>query len=112
VGDAAGRAAPEVLYQGEVWGIQERAEEEAMTKSKPIDPMCPLKEVSEGAFTKLFYSMDETDRYFHHHMMVDHHRVAIWNWEEGCWWYSQVISILADAVREGLERMKEMGVTV
>ena len=83
-----------------------------MTKSKPIDPMCPLKEVTDTAFQKLFYSLDETDRYFHHQMMVDHRRVAMWNWEEGCWWYSQVISILADAVRDGLERMKELGVGV
>lgn len=83
-----------------------------MTKSKPIDFMCPLKEVSDSDFQKYFWKLDETDRYYHHPMMHDHHKVAIWHWEEGCWWYSSVISILADAVREGLERMAELGTPV
>lgn len=78
-----------------------------MMDSKPIDFMCPVMEVSDSQFSKLFYSLEEADRYYHHPMMVLHHRVALWNWTEGCWWYSSVVSILADAVRDGLERMEQ-----
>jgi len=78
-------------------------------RSKPIDPMCPVKEVTEDQFSKLFWRLEETDRYYHHQAMLIQGRVALWNWDEGCWWYSQVISILADAARRGMEQLEAAG---
>lgn len=80
--------------------------------SKPIDYLCPMREVSERLFSAYYWELDEADRYYHTNFMLSNKMVSIWNWEEGCWWYCEIVSILTAAAVEGAQRMGELGMPV